>query len=106
MRVDLYPHKLAVQKEERLAPLYYAAFVEMCLALRGEFSEAVKEQEGVEWLDAPKREGNAKCPICGAGLREGRVLCLKCKTVHHRECWEWNGGCSMFACGEQRCESS
>lgn len=104
VRVDVYPYKVAVQKEEALASVYFLPFVDKCLDFRTLLEASVKEQEGVEWLDAPKAEGRACCPICGSALKSGRVDCLKCKTAHHRECWEWNGGCSMFACGETRFE--
>ena len=104
VRVDVYPHKLAVQKEVSMPIVYYVPFVDKCLDLLKEVAEAVHEQEGVEWLDAPKREEHTACPICGSPLEVARVTCLKCKMAHHRECWEWNGGCSMFACGESRFE--
>lgn len=43
------------------------------------------------------------CKICGAGLADGAVVrCLKCATPHHRDCWDFNGRCSTFACGETR----
>jgi hypothetical protein len=43
------------------------------------------------------------CPVCDAGL-EGPssaplVSCSKCRTRHHRECWDYNDGCAIFACG-------
>lgn len=104
VRLDLYPHKMAVQKEEAMAGVYFLPFVEKCLELRTLLEASVKEQEGVQWLDAPPAEARGTCPICGSPLKAGRVSCLKCKTSHHRECWEWNGGCSMFACGESRFE--
>jgi hypothetical protein len=27
------------------------------------------------------------------------VACRKCGTAHHRECWRYNRGCSVFGCG-------
>lgn len=43
--------------------------------------------------DAP-----AICRVCGVGIREDRVECAKCGTPHHRECWDYTGGCSIYAC--------
>lgn len=103
-RVDLFPHKLAVQKEEPLSALYLGAFVEKCIELRAEMEVSVRDQEGVQWLDAPARDLTVTCPICGSKGAENWVKCLRCKTSHHRDCWEWNAGCSMFACGESRFE--
>jgi hypothetical protein len=40
------------------------------------------------------------CRVCGEEIREGLVFCRRCKTPHHRECWQYIGRCSVFACGE------
>jgi hypothetical protein len=41
------------------------------------------------------------CQICGVTLAQGKVVrCVKCVTPHHLDCWEFNGRCSIFACGE------
>ena len=40
------------------------------------------------------------CRVCGEEIREGLVFCRRCKTPHHRECWQYVGRCSVFACGE------
>ncbi len=46
---------------------------------------------------------SAICEICGTALSIGAVVrCRKCGTAHHRDCWEFNGMCSTFACGEKR----
>ncbi len=40
------------------------------------------------------------CQVCGESLTSRRVVqCIKCKTLHHLECWRFNNGCSMYACG-------
>jgi hypothetical protein len=50
-----------------------------------------------------KIDAEAKCRVCGASLAEGGVVsCVKCSTPHHKDCWEFNGRCSTFACGETR----
>ncbi len=51
----------------------------------------------------PKSEipPEAKCQVCGVSLAEGKVVaCRRCATPHHKDCWEFNGRCSTFACGE------
>ena len=40
----------------------------------------------------------ATCRVCGEGIAAERVQCLRCGTPHHPECWEYTGGCSIFAC--------
>jgi len=50
-----------------------------------------------------KIDAEAMCRVCGASLAEGALVkCAKCSTPHHRDCWEFNGRCSTFACGETR----
>jgi hypothetical protein len=39
------------------------------------------------------------CRVCGVALAGATVSCGKCSTPHHRECWDYNGGCSVYACG-------
>jgi len=41
------------------------------------------------------------CQVCGDGI-ELPVHCCKCRTPHHRDCWEYYGSCSVYACGEKR----
>ncbi len=41
------------------------------------------------------------CQVCGVALAQGAVVgCRRCATPHHRDCWDFNGRCSTFACGE------
>ena len=41
-----------------------------------------------------------KCPVCTTELsRHGLVLCQKCSTPHHRQCWTFNKGCGVYGCG-------
>jgi hypothetical protein len=41
------------------------------------------------------------CPYDGAafGTRPQR-RCRTCKTAHHTDCWQANGGCTTFGCPE------
>ena len=43
-----------------------------------------------------------ECQVCGAAMEERVVLCMKCRTPHHEECWIFNGACSTYACKEIR----
>lgn len=43
----------------------------------------------------------AVCPYCRAAVDEAEaVACAGCGTVHHAECLEENGGCTVFGCTE------
>jgi hypothetical protein len=46
------------------------------------------------------------CQVCGEEITEppidilkSRVDCSRCETPHHADCWEFNGGCSVYKCG-------
>jgi TM2 domain-containing membrane protein YozV len=43
---------------------------------------------------------SAVCPYCRASVSETdeRVICDGCDTPHHRDCYEENGGCTVFGC--------
>lgn len=38
------------------------------------------------------------CQVCGEQIGQERVLCARCSTPHHRECWVYAGACSIFGC--------
>ena len=38
------------------------------------------------------------CQICGYPMTEDLVTCSTCDTPHHKECWEYIGGCSTYGC--------
>jgi hypothetical protein len=40
------------------------------------------------------------CMVCGEELLEDVVLCRRCKTPHHRDCWMYYGACSTYGCKE------
>ncbi len=60
--------------------------------------------EGIEFV----RENEAavvtdvKCPICSEEIIHDMVVCTRCKTPHCLDCWQYNGQCATFACGETR----
>ena len=55
----------------------------------------------VRWLESPERSGG-QCQVCGTEMRDRIVLCARCRTPHHEECWLYMGECSTFACKERR----
>lgn len=46
--------------------------------------------------------GEAQCKICGETIQSDIVYCLKCRTPHHFECWQYYGACSTYGCGETK----
>lgn len=38
------------------------------------------------------------CQVCGGELASEIVACPACETHHHRECWDFAGGCATYGC--------
>jgi hypothetical protein len=74
------------------------AFIAGCYAL---CSRALGRIEGAE-IGMLQNEGRGGCPVCGTPVGDVRVICRECRTPHHGDCWTYNGGCAIFACGGRR----
>jgi hypothetical protein len=75
-------------------------FVEDALAL---FDQALLTQSrGIEFVESQDAHvlGEVVCKVCGEEIQHDLVYCRRCRTPHHRECWQYNGMCSVFGCGE------
>jgi hypothetical protein len=62
---------------------------------------------GITFVDATVKiaepdDGESQCQVCGEALAADLVYCSACKTPSHRECWEYFGGCSTYACGNKK----
>jgi len=81
-------------------PATLIAFLKVAFELAGDFTG---KTEGIQFeVQETTREG--VCQVCGQAMTERIVHCRKCKTPHHRECWEYLRVCSTFGCGERRCQ--
>lgn len=58
--------------------------------------------EGAAGEIAEPDAAESQCPVCGEPLASDLVNCSACRTLHHRECWEYFGGCSTYACGNKQ----
>lgn len=60
--------------------------------------------KGIEFMGEESAQplAEVKCRVCGEEINDNLVYCRRCKTPHHRECWQYNGACSVFGCGENR----
>jgi hypothetical protein len=38
------------------------------------------------------------CPICTTTLAEPLVRCPRCRSPHHRQCWDYLGHCATYGC--------
>jgi hypothetical protein len=77
------------------------ALAQATLALRDAMLAAAPDVEFVESSTAANDLRNAICEICGEPASENVVYCPRCRTPHHRDCWEYFGACSVYACGEK-----
>lgn len=90
-------------------PCYLATFTAMedFVSLSAELflTASTPSSAGIEFVDdmrAPDQI-DSQCQVCGEPLASNLVYCAACQTPHHRECWEYFGGCSTYACGQKRC---
>jgi hypothetical protein len=54
--------------------------------------------EGIRILPAEEHAGRGDCPVCASPLDAAPRHCPTCRTPHHRDCWEYFGGCAIYAC--------
>jgi len=79
-------------------------FAGLCDSIYDRICLAWQRENGIEILEdaAPAPAGDPKCQVCSHAIPIGaRVQCRRCRTAHHDDCWEFNGGCATFACGEK-----
>ena len=77
-------------------------FVSLCGLL---FSAAIQTRNtGIQFVSEVQEPdtAEAQCQVCGAELTGDLVYCASCDTPHHRDCWQYFGGCSTYACGEKK----
>lgn len=60
---------------------------------------------GIEFIvsDRPQLLDEARCGVCGDALAAAIVVCRRCNTPHHLDCWEYGGGCATYGCGGREC---
>jgi hypothetical protein len=104
MHVSLSPGWLVIRKvwhSPRGVDL--EAFVERACALSDQLNLAAAS--GIEFVagDEPQLMEDARCGVCGEGLTHEIVVCQRCNTPHHRDCWRYAGGCATYGCGGREC---
>lgn len=75
-------------------------FVDTGLGLFDQLSLAYAQ--GIEFLQGDEVSiiEDATCPVCSQSIEGEMVVCIRCKTPHCHDCWEYNGHCATFGCGE------
>lgn len=76
-------------------------FVRYCLELFDQMM--LTQSEGIEFNDdTVAAVTDMQCPVCSSDVEGQMVICVRCKTPHCLDCWQYNAQCGMFACGEKR----
>ncbi len=109
--VSMNPSRLMIRKEGVVAK---AEDLDSLADLSGRLHDRIdlfwQRASGIEIIDEPAPAGGGEdvvCQICGSKIEaDVRVLCRRCGTPHHKDCWEFNGRCSTYACGEKRFTST
>jgi hypothetical protein len=106
--VSLNGSRLMVRKQEILSKFDdLVVFAELASHVCDRVLQFWQRQSGIEIMDEPASSAaeavDPTCQVCGAKIPgEVRVYCRRCRTPHHKDCWEFNGQCSTYACGEKR----
>jgi hypothetical protein len=106
MLLSINPERMLVQVDRNLATQFepLAAAVREALLIHDGLltGVAAKLSEGVEVIaSGPATVADAGpplCKVCGQLIDGARTVCTKCRAPHHRDCWEFIGGCSIFGC--------
>lgn len=83
------------------------ALDDLVRAAQGIYSAALRQPlAGISFTDEVEPDAEApNCLVCGEAIIGSEVMCQYCRTPHHRECWNYVGGCSLFGCGGKLCEA-
>ena len=78
-------------------------FVRFSLELHDQFKLTFNKDIAFVAEDSATIVDDVTCPICSGTIYHEMVTCVRCRTPHCADCWEYNGQCATFACSETRC---
>jgi len=105
--VSMNPSRLMIRKESVIdSPETLDQLANLAGRLHDRIAVFWQRASGIEILDepaVPEPGAEVVCQICGSKIApDAKVVCRRCGTPHHEDCWEFNGRCSTYACGEKR----
>jgi Prokaryotic RING finger family 1 len=111
MLISVNPERMLVQVDRNLGAQVEALGNAVREALdileQLQTSVAARLSQGISIVDVgPASEEDAGppvCKVCGDAITEVHVVCTTCRTPHHRDCWSFIGGCSIFGCTGKQC---
>jgi Prokaryotic RING finger family 1 len=105
MLISINPERLLVQVDRNLAAnsdwliqAVHEALVILDGLHRGVSSRMTQGISIVSAGPAEASDGPPLCKVCGETIDTPGVICVVCKTPHHRDCWEFVGACSIYGC--------
>jgi hypothetical protein len=107
MLVSINPERILVQLDRNLAASSEALawMVREALVLHDGLLDGVVNRidQGIAIVDPAgtweEDSGPPTCKVCGELVFDDQVIvCKACNTPHHRDCWEYIGGCSIYGC--------
>lgn len=100
IEVELHAGRMVVRKQwASVVPENALRYVEQALAFRDQLLLSNSGQISFLADSQPVAIGEATCRVCGEAVTEPVVICTRCKTPHHLDCWQYGQGCSVYACG-------
>jgi hypothetical protein len=99
-RLKLQSGRLIIETREGVHTARdYEGFIRFCIEV---FDQSLSSREsGVSFTKSNEAQivADAKCPVCSEVLVT-MVVCKRCRTPHHEDCWTYYGGCSVYGCRE------
>lgn len=110
MLMSINPERLLVQVDRNLAMHgdWLLATVNETLTIHDGLQDGVASKlgQGISIVatgpSALEDTGPPICKVCGESIVFPGVLCVVCKTPHHRDCWEFVGSCSIYGCNSKQ----
>ncbi len=113
MLVSINPERLLLQVDRNLGTNVQALdlAVREALVLHDQLVLSVSAQmaKGIDIVEAgspTEQDGPPVCKVCGDPIEAVHVVCVICRTPHHRDCWTFVGGCSIYGCQGKQCVST
>lgn len=106
MLASVNPERLLVQVDRNLGgvPVLLETAVRDALIFHDYLRAGISSRigDGVEIVAvgpaSASENGRPICKVCGDEIVDDFVFCGQCRTPHHRDCWTFVGGCSIFGC--------
>jgi hypothetical protein len=111
MLISVNPERMLVQVDRNMGPQPepLCGTVSFALGILDQLvlSVQVRLAQGISIVAAGPASsddaGPPLCKVCGETITAKHVVCTTCRTPHHRDCWVFVGGCSIFGCNSKNC---